>query len=83
MLGGAPLSAAAHCPESGIPTNSDQVTQASQGNGQLWAGADITVVQTYASTLEEQHMGAAYRVVGTRGFDQTGRFSLTSGLCER
>jgi hypothetical protein len=77
-LNGAPLSALAHCPESGIATNSDQVTQASQGNGQLWAGVDTTLVQTYASTVQEQHMGAAYWVVGTRSFDQTGRFSLTS-----
>jgi hypothetical protein len=77
-LGGAPLSALAHCPESGIGTNGDGFTQVSQGNGQLWAGVNTAVVQTYASTVEEQHMGAAYWVVGTRSFDQTGRFSLTS-----
>jgi hypothetical protein len=78
MLGGAPLSSVKHCPEAGIATNSDQVTQASQGNGQLWAGVDTAIVQTYASTVEEQHMSAAYWVVGTRSFDQTGRLSLTS-----
>jgi hypothetical protein len=77
FLGG-PLSTVAHCPESGIATNSDQVTEASQGNGNLWAGVNTTLVQTYTSTVEEQHMGAAYWVVGTRSFDRTGRFSLTS-----
>jgi hypothetical protein len=74
----APKSGVKHCPESGIATNSDQATQASQGNGQLWAGVDTAIVQTYASTVEEQHMGAAYWVVGTRSFDHTGRFTLTS-----
>ena len=77
-LGGAPLSTVRHCPLAGIATNSDQVTQASQGNGQLWAGVNTAIVQTYASTVQEQHMGAAYWVVGTRSFDQTGKFSLTS-----
>ena len=75
---GAPLSTVAHCPEAGIATNGDGVTQASQGNGQLWAGVSTAIVQTYASTVQEQHMGAAYWVVGTRSFDQTGRFTLTS-----
>jgi hypothetical protein len=70
------LSKVAHCPLGGIATNSDQVTQVSQGNGQLWAGVDTAIVQTYASTVEEQHMGAAYFAVGTRSFDQTGHFTL-------
>jgi hypothetical protein len=77
-INGAPLSPVAHCPEGGIATNSDQVTQASQGNSQLWAGVDTAILQTYGSTLEEQHMGVAYWAVGTRSFDQTGRFALTS-----
>jgi hypothetical protein len=68
-----------HCPEGGIATNSDQVTQASQAQGQLWAGVDTALQQTYSSTnAPEQHMGAAYWVVGTRSFDQSGRLSLTS-----
>jgi len=78
MLFGAPLSTVRHCPLAGIATNSDQVTQASQGNGQLWAGVNTAIVQTYASTVQEQHMGAAYWAVGTRSFDQTGKFTLTS-----
>jgi hypothetical protein len=75
---GAPLSTVAHCPEAGIATNGDNVTQATQGNGQLWAGVSTAIVQTYASIIQEQHMSAAYWVVGTRSFDQTGRFTLTS-----
>jgi hypothetical protein len=68
-----------HCPEGGISTNGDNITQAAQGNGQLWAGADTEIVQTYAaSSTPETHAGAAYWVVGTRSFDQTGRFGLTS-----
>jgi hypothetical protein len=77
--GKAGLSQVAQCPESGITTNGDNVTQASQGNGQLWAGVNTEIVQTYAaSNTPETHAGAAYWVVGTRSFDQTGRFSLTS-----
>jgi hypothetical protein len=69
----------AHCPEGGISSNGDNITQAAQGNGQLWAGADTEIVQTSAtSNTPETHAGAAYWVVGTRSFDQTGRFSLTS-----
>jgi hypothetical protein len=77
--GKAGLSQVAQCPESGITTNGDNVTQASQGNGQLWAGVNTEIVQTYAaSNTPETHAGAAYWVVGTHSFDQTGRFSLTS-----
>jgi hypothetical protein len=69
----------AHCPEGGIATNSDQVTQASQAQGQLWVGVDTAIQQTYSSTnVPEQHMGVAYWVIGTRSFAQTGRLSLAS-----
>jgi hypothetical protein len=79
QCGKAGLSAVAHCPLGPITTNGDNVTQASQGNGQLWAGANTEIVQTYAaSNTPETHAGAAYWVVGTRSFDQTGRFTLTS-----
>lgn len=79
LCGNAGLSTVAHCPEGGISTNGDNITQAAQGNGQLWAGADTEIVQTYASSnTPETHAGAAYWVVGTRSFDQTGRFTLTS-----
>ena len=77
--GKAKLSAVAHCPLGPITTNGDNVVQAAQGNGQLWAGATTEVVQTYqSSNTPETHAGAAYWIVGTRSFDQTGRFSLTS-----
>jgi hypothetical protein len=77
--GAAGLSTVAHCPLGPITTNGDNVVQAAQGNGQLWAGATTEVVQTYqSSNTPETHAGAAYWVVGTRSFDQTGRFSLTS-----
>jgi hypothetical protein len=72
------LSKVTHCPESGIATNSDQITQVSQANGQLWAGVDTQINQQYSSVIPEMHMGAAYFVVGTRSFDKTGHFSLTS-----
>jgi hypothetical protein len=77
--GKAKLSAVAHCPEGGISTNGDNIVQAAQGNGQLWAGLATEIVQTFSSSnTPETHAGAAYWVVGTRSFDQTGRFSLTS-----
>jgi hypothetical protein len=77
--GKAKLSKVAHCPEGGISTVGDNILQAAQGNGQLWAGAETEIVQTYASSnMPETHAGAAYWVVGTRSFDTTGRFSLTS-----
>jgi hypothetical protein len=77
--GTAGLSAVAHCPLGPITTNGDNVVQVAQGNGQLWAGATTEVVQTFqSSNTPETHAGAAYWVVGTRSFDQTGRFSLTS-----
>ena len=68
-----------HCPEGGIATNSDQVTQASQADGQLWTAVDTQVDQTFSSTnIPEAHMGAAYWVVGTDSFDRTGQLSLTN-----
>jgi hypothetical protein len=79
LCGKAGLSTVAHCPLGPITTNGDNITQAAQGNGQLWAGANTEIVQTYASSnTPETHAGAAYWVVGTRSFDRTGRFSLTS-----
>src|SRR5262249_46590006 len=77
--GAAGLRKVAHCPLGPITTNGDNIVQVAQGNGQLWGGATTEVVQTYqSSNTPETHAGAAYWVVGTRSFDQTGRFSLTS-----
>lgn len=76
LSGGTPP--VAHCPEGGIATNSDQVTQASQAQGQLWTAVSTQLQQTYASNnVPESHMGAVYWVVGTRSFDKTGQFSLS------
>jgi hypothetical protein len=75
-VGSPPL---ATCPEGGVQTNDDQVTQASQGKGQLWTGVSTELEQLYSSTnAPELHFGAAYWVVGTSSFDTTGHFSLTS-----
>jgi hypothetical protein len=73
------LSQVTVCPESGIATNGDGVTQVSQANGQLYAGVNTLLTQTYSgSNTPENHLGAAYWVVGTNSFDKTGKFSLTS-----
>jgi hypothetical protein len=67
----------ASCPEGGIATNGDFMTQASQSQGQLW-GSTPTEINQIFGTSSEPHIGAAYWVVGTGAFDRTGRFSLTS-----
>jgi hypothetical protein len=67
------------CPEGGLNTNDDGFFQASQAQGQLWGAVDTAINQTYSSeATPEQHAGAAYWVVGTRSFDNSGVFSLTS-----
>ena len=66
------------CPEGGIQTNGDFTTQVSQAQGQLWAATSTQIAQTYTRANAEIHMGAVYWVVGTRSFDTTGRFTLTS-----
>jgi hypothetical protein len=67
----------ASCPEGGIATNGDFMTQVSQAQGQLWAAVPTKINQTFASG-SEIHVGAAYWVVGTGSFDRTGQFTLTS-----
>ncbi len=66
----------AHCPEGGIATNSDQVTQASQAQGHLWAAVDTEIDQASAA-VPELHEGAVYWVVGTGGFDRNQVFGLS------
>ncbi len=68
----------ASCPEGGIQTNGDFLTQVSQAQGQLWASTATQIAQTYTRANAEIHMGAVYWVVGTNSFDSTGRFTLTS-----
>ena len=66
------------CPEGGINANGDFMTQISQAQGQMWGGTATQIAQTYSGANAEIHQGAVYWVVGTRSFDKTGRFTLTS-----
>ena len=68
----------AACPEGGIATNGDGMTQVSQAQGQLWGAISTEIDQTYATGPSEVHQGALYWVIGTGSFDTTGRFTLTS-----
>jgi hypothetical protein len=69
----------ASCPEGGIATNGDGMTQVSQAQGQLWGAISTAIAQTYSSdSSPEVHQGAAYWVIGTAGFDTSGVFTLTS-----
>jgi hypothetical protein len=66
------------CPEGGLATNGDNLTQVSQAQGQLWAATSTQIAQTYTRANAEIHMGAVYWVLGTRSFDKAGKFTLTS-----
>jgi hypothetical protein len=80
--GAAGLSAGKHppksCPEGGLATNGDFMTQVSQAQGQLWGETTTEVNQTYASGSPEVHQGVAYWVIGTSSFDTSGQFALTN-----
>jgi hypothetical protein len=78
QCGAAGLSVFASCPEGGITTNGDNLTQVSQAQGQLWASTATQIAQTYTRANAEIHMGAVYWVIGTRSFDRTRKFTLTS-----
>jgi hypothetical protein len=66
------------CPEGGIATDGDFVTQLDYAQGQIWGAVDTEVNQTFAGGPTETHQGAAYWVIGTDSFDKTGVFTLTS-----
>jgi hypothetical protein len=67
------------CPEGGIASNGDNITQASQAQGRLWGAVSTEIDQTYSSEASpEAHLGAAYWVIDTDTFDRTGVFSLMS-----
>jgi hypothetical protein len=69
----------ASCPENGIATNGDFMTQVSQAQGQVFGATTTEIDQTFSSErTPEVHQGAVYWVVGTSSFDRTGVFSLTS-----
>jgi len=62
------------CPESGIATNGDGVTQVSYANGQLWTAISTVVNQTFSQHgpghkgSSELHTGAAFWVINTNSF---------------
>jgi hypothetical protein len=61
------LAAAQPCPEQGIATNGDGVTQASYVGGQLSFAISTLINQSFGTT-SEIHVGAAYWMVGTSLF---------------
>ena len=65
------------CAEGGINPNSDNMTQVSQAQDQLWSALPTEINQRFA-TSSEIHDGAAYWVVDTRSFDRTGLFTMTN-----
>jgi hypothetical protein len=67
----------ASCPENGLNTNGDFMTQVSQAQGQLWAGMTTEVNQLWNSG-PEIHEGAIYWVIDTRSFDKTHQFTITN-----
>lgn len=78
--GAAGLSSDTSCPEGGIETNGDFMTQAAQAQNQLWASTTTEIVQTSSNVSypNETHAGAVYWVVGTSSFDKSGTFTLTN-----
>jgi hypothetical protein len=69
----------ASCPENGIATNGDFMTQVSQANHQIWGATTTQIAQTYSSgPSPEVHDGAVYWVIGTDSFDDSGFFTLTN-----
>ena len=67
----------ASCPENGIATNGDFMTQVSQAQGQLWGATTTEVNQLFSGAASEIHEGALYFVVNTASFDKTRQFTLT------
>jgi hypothetical protein len=78
QCGAAGQSTSASCPQSGLATNGDNLTQVAQAQGQIWAATSTQIGQTYTRANAEIHMGAVYWVLGTRSFDKSRRFTLTS-----
>jgi hypothetical protein len=77
--GAAGLSSETSCPEGPVATNGDNFTQASQAQGQLWGALSTETAQSFTGeTTPEIHQSAAFYVIGTRSFDRSGTFTLTS-----
>jgi hypothetical protein len=75
--GAAGLSTDASCPENGLNSNGDFMTQVSQAQGQLWAGMTTEVNQLFSSS-SEIHEGGIYWVIDTGAFDKTRQFDITN-----
>ncbi len=69
--------APAHCPEGGLATNGDGMTQAVQAQGQLWGAISTEVNQTFG-TSSEVHQGVLYFVIGTSSFNAGNGLTLTN-----
>jgi len=61
------LASAQPCPEEGLATNGDGVTQASYDGGQVWFTVNTLINESFGAS-NEIHVGAAYFVVGTGSF---------------
>jgi hypothetical protein len=61
------LASAQPCPEQGLATNGDGVTQLSYSGGQLWFAVSTLIKENFGSS-SEVHIGAAYWVVSTSSF---------------
>jgi hypothetical protein len=69
------------CPENGIATNGDFMTQVSQAQGHLWAPMSTEVNQVFnpgVGQTNEIHAGAIYWVLGTASYDRHGYISITN-----
>lgn len=71
------LASTGPCPESGIATNGDFLTQASYTDHHIWTAVTTLVSQTFGSS-SEIHVGAGYWVIGTTKFDTSGTFTVTN-----
>jgi hypothetical protein len=82
LIGGAGLTSP--CPESGIATNGDGVTEASYSQGQLWTSVSTLVNQTFSQVgsghqaSSEIHVGVTYWVIGTYSLGQATFFRISS-----
>ncbi len=70
------------CPESGIATNGDGVTEASYAQGQLWTSVSTLVTQTFNQpgpghqSSSETHLGVTYWAIGTGGHGEGNSFRI-------
>jgi hypothetical protein len=80
LIGGAGLTSP--CPESGIATNGDGVTEASFAQGQLWTSVSTLVNERFSQvghqTSSELHVGVTYWGIDTSGSGATTSFTISS-----